>query len=57
VHIVALAGKHPLQLRRKSLRAADASTRDITGAQGNGLGLRYAGKAEHHLGKQAGEQK
>src|ERR1700737_5451371 len=48
---------HPLQLRRKSLRTADASTRDITGAQGNDLGLRYTGKAEHNLGKKAGDQK
>jgi hypothetical protein len=29
----------------------------ITRAQGNDLGLRYAGETEHHLGKQASEQK
>jgi len=57
VHIVALAGQHPLQLRRESLRTADAAASDITGAQGNNLGLRHAGKAEHHYGKQASEQK
>jgi hypothetical protein len=44
-------------LCRKSLGAGDASTGDITRAQGNDLGLRYAGETEHHPAKQASEQK
>jgi hypothetical protein len=57
VHIVALAGQHLLQLRRKSLRTVDHAAGDITGAEGNDLGLRHTGKAEHHPGKQPREQK
>jgi hypothetical protein len=37
--------------------SGNASTGDIARAQGNDLGLRYAGETEHHLGKQASEQK
>jgi hypothetical protein len=56
MRVVAFGGEHPLQLRLKSRRTADASAANITGAQRHDLGMRATGEAESRGRKQSGNQ-